>query len=102
MNATTETGTDSATFNRIVTCTNCRASALQPESGQFAPLWDAGWRWIASMSLYSCPQCPPVVLVDALGRHQAPPQRAPGGGQFEVPKDKVRPATGSGAAAACR
>ncbi|WP_160159900.1 hypothetical protein [Streptomyces sp. SLBN-31] len=36
-----------------------------------APLWDAGWRWLGTLGRYSCPDCPPVVLV-VNGVHRAP------------------------------
>jgi hypothetical protein len=52
-----------------VTCTRCAASAPIPEDRDHRPLWDAGWRWIGSQDLYSCPACPPVIVVDAEGRH---------------------------------
>ncbi|MER7761522.1 hypothetical protein [Streptomyces sp. NPDC097619] len=56
-----------------VTCTHCGAAAPVPENRDHAPLWDAGWRWLAALSLYSCPACPSVVTVTPDGRHVAGP-----------------------------
>lgn len=50
-------------------CTACGARVPKPAPCQYRPLWDAGWRWIGSWKLYSCPDCPPVILVDEQGRH---------------------------------
>lgn len=59
-----------------VECTECGNAALVPEGGDHRPLWAAGWRWIGSVSLFSCPACPPVV-VERDGQHQrGPGQRA--------------------------
>ncbi|MEU6979633.1 hypothetical protein [Streptomyces sp. NPDC046371] len=52
-----------------VTCTRCGAVAPVPPDGDFSPLWDAGWRWIGSWELFSCPADPPVIVVDEKGRH---------------------------------
>lgn len=45
-----------------ITCTSCSATAPVPEDGDFSPLWQAGWRWLGSWELFSCPPCPPVVV----------------------------------------
>jgi hypothetical protein len=58
-----------------VTCTTCHTTVPSPADSQWAPLWDAGWRWIGSQDLYSCPQCPPVILVQD-GRHLRGPGAA--------------------------
>ncbi|WP_329204005.1 hypothetical protein [Streptomyces sp. NBC_01435] len=57
-----------------VTCTRCRASAPIPEDRDYRPLWEAGWRWIGSQNLFSCPPCPPVIVVDEQGRHRRRPR----------------------------
>jgi hypothetical protein len=59
-----------------VICTLCAVAVPRPADAQWRPLWDAGWRWIGSQDLYSCPACPPVVEVDAEGQHH----RGPGAG----------------------
>ncbi|MFM9780366.1 hypothetical protein [Streptomyces scabiei] len=56
----------------FLTCTNCGATADLPEDRNHTPLWEAGWRWIGTQNLYSCPGCPPVIVVDAQGRHTLP------------------------------
>jgi len=61
------------TARTTITCTRCSATAVVPDDGDFSPLWDAGWRWIGSWDLFSCPPCPPVVVVAADGRHQRGP-----------------------------
>ncbi|MFF9901290.1 hypothetical protein [Streptomyces longispororuber] len=48
-------------------CSLCGTSAPKPAPGQWAPLWDRGWRWVGSCAA-SCPSCPPVVVEEA-GRH---------------------------------
>lgn len=55
-----------------ISCTRCSTTAEVPADGDHSALWDAGWRWIGSQNLYSCPACPPVVVVDAQGRHTLP------------------------------
>ncbi|MCA1223566.1 hypothetical protein [Streptomyces sp. 8L] len=52
-----------------ITCTTCKTAAAVPEDGDHSPLWDAGWRWIGTEKLFSCPDCPPLLLVDDQGRH---------------------------------
>jgi hypothetical protein len=52
-------------------CTACGARVPRPAAGRFEPLWRAGWRWLGTMGLYSCPGCPPVV-VELDGRHVRP------------------------------
>lgn len=54
-----------------VVCTGCGGSAV-PEGRDYSGLWDSGWRWLATLGLFSCPGCPPVVLVDGEGRHLRP------------------------------
>lgn len=62
-----------------VECTECEAAAPIPQDGDHRPLWETGWRWIASQGLFSCPDCPPVVL-QRDGRHlRGPGQLAPTG-----------------------
>lgn len=56
-----------------ITCTNCGTAAALPEDRDHSGLWDAGWRWIGSLDLFSCPGCPPAVLVDDQGRHSRGP-----------------------------
>lgn len=53
-----------------LTCTACAATAPLPEDRDHRGLWDAGWRWIGSLNLFSCPACPPVIVVDEQGRHR--------------------------------
>ena len=50
-------------------CTACGMSVPRPAPCQWTPMWEAGWRWIGTLDLYSCPECPPVVLVEEDGRH---------------------------------
>ncbi|NUR01393.1 MAG: hypothetical protein HOY79_34160 [Streptomyces sp.] len=52
-------------------CGTCGAQVPRPAPGRFRPLWEAGWRWLGSLGLYSCPECPPVV-VEQDGRHVRP------------------------------
>jgi hypothetical protein len=52
-------------------CTARGAIVSRPAPCRFAPLWDAGWRWIGTQGLYSCPDCPPVLIVRD-GRHVRP------------------------------
>jgi endogenous inhibitor of DNA gyrase (YacG/DUF329 family) len=59
-----------------ISCTRCSAVAQVPDDGAFRPLWDAGWRWLGSLELFSCPPCPAVVEVDAEGRHRRGPGMA--------------------------
>ncbi|KFG02758.1 hypothetical protein [Streptomyces scabiei] len=56
-----------------ISCSNCAVTADVPVDGDYRPLWEAGWRWIGSWELFSCPPCPPVVVVDQEGRHQRGP-----------------------------
>ena len=51
------------------TCTRCTATVDMPDDGNHAPLWDAGWRWLGSCDLVSCPNCPQVIVVTEDGRH---------------------------------
>ncbi len=55
----------------------CGASAPVPEDRDHRSLWDAGWRWIGSQGLFSCPDCPPVLVVDRQGRHLRGPGAEP-------------------------
>ncbi|MEU3704675.1 hypothetical protein AB0E82_20600 [Streptomyces anulatus] len=57
----------------VVTCTLCGTTVPRPADVQWRPLWDEGWRWLGSQDLYSCPACPPVLVVDEQGRHVAGP-----------------------------
>jgi len=59
-----------------ITCTSCGTTTDVPADGNHRPLWEQGWRWIGSQDLFSCPPCPPVIMVTADGRHQ----RGPGAG----------------------
>ncbi|MDC2951054.1 hypothetical protein [Streptomyces heilongjiangensis] len=61
-----------ATAAGTLTCGACGTSRSKPAPGQWAPLWDAGWRWLGALGLFSCPACPPVVVVDEQGRHLRP------------------------------
>lgn len=61
----------------VVTCTTCSKSVPQPPDVQWAPLWDAGWRWIGSADLFSCPDCPALLMVDEQGRHVRGPGLLP-------------------------
>ncbi|MFF0754351.1 hypothetical protein [Streptomyces sp. NPDC004267] len=63
---------DDVEAEESVTCGACKTTIPRPEPVKWAPLWDAGWRWLASLGLYSCPACPPVVVVDEHGRHVRP------------------------------
>ncbi|MEV7681502.1 hypothetical protein AB0O64_23555 [Streptomyces sp. NPDC088341] len=64
----------STTKPDTVTCTACGTQVPRPADVQWRPLWDAGWRWVGSQDLYSCPDCPPVIVVDDQGRHRSPQQ----------------------------
>jgi ribosomal protein S27AE len=55
-----------------VTCTRCGTAAALPENRDHSGLWAGGWRWIGSLDLFSCPDCPPVVIVDEHGQHLLP------------------------------
>jgi hypothetical protein len=57
---------------KSVICTRCAASEPVPEDQDHRGLWDAGWRWIG-VDLMSCPDCPPVILIDVQGRHHRGP-----------------------------
>lgn len=70
MSTTTE---DDAAAARLLTCTTCGSSVPEQAPGQYRPLWDKGWRWLGSLKLFSCPDCPPVVVVDQQGRHKLGP-----------------------------
>lgn len=61
------------TVRTTITCTLCSAIADVPDDGVYAPLWDAGWRWIGTQELFSCPPCPPMIVVAADGAHQRGP-----------------------------
>jgi hypothetical protein len=56
-----------------IACTNCGATTDVPADGNHRPLWEQGWRWIGSQDLFSCPPCPPVIVVTKDGRHQRGP-----------------------------
>lgn len=56
----------------ILICTACGEVATIPKNRDHRPLWAAGWRWIGSQDLNSCPGCPPVVIVGADGKHYPP------------------------------
>ncbi|MEU3904144.1 hypothetical protein AB0F20_10030 [Streptomyces goshikiensis] len=70
---------EAETAAATVTCGTCGLSVLKPPPARWAPLWDAGWRWLGTRGLFSCPGCPPVLVVDPEGRHIRP--QAPDGGQ---------------------
>ncbi|MFE2911389.1 hypothetical protein [Kitasatospora indigofera] len=55
-----------------IECTRCEVVADLPEDRDHSHLWDAGWRWIGTEGLFSCPECPPVVVVDEAGFHLRP------------------------------
>ena len=61
-----------------LTCSTCGATTPKPGPCQYEPLWQAGWRWLGTHQVYSCPACPPVVLVDEKGRHLLGPGAATG------------------------
>lgn len=77
-----------------VTCTACQTSADLPENRDHRGLWAAGWRWLGTLDLFSCPACPPVVVVDENGRHR----RGPGCDQ--APRTGAAAVEGSAGAAA--
>ncbi|CAL9673277.1 hypothetical protein SUDANB176_07572 (plasmid) [Streptomyces sp. enrichment culture] len=52
-----------------VTCSACKTSVPKPAGAQRKPLWDAERRWIGTRGLFSCPNCPQVIVVDEQGRH---------------------------------
>ncbi|QKV98211.1 hypothetical protein HUT19_41555 (plasmid) [Streptomyces sp. NA02950] len=56
----------------MLKCGACGASTAKPAPAQYRPLWEAGWRWIGTLNLFSCPDCPPVVI-DERGRHRLGP-----------------------------
>lgn len=56
-----------------LTCSACRTSVPKPPDAQWRPLWDAGWRWLGTWKQYSCPDCPPVLVLDEQGRHRLGP-----------------------------
>jgi hypothetical protein len=68
----------SHTSSPFLTCYSCGATTDRPADCQWSPLWDAGWRWIGAQDLFSCPPCPPVVVVREDGTH------APGPGVGEA------------------
>jgi len=49
----------------------CETAVPRPPDVQWEPLWDAGWRWLGTLGLYSCPDCPPVVAADEQDRGPA-------------------------------
>ena len=61
----------------VLTCTTCGDTADLPEDRDHRQLWAAGWRWIGTLELYSCPDCPQVVVVDQEGRHHRGPGAEP-------------------------
>ncbi|WNZ14936.1 hypothetical protein [Streptomyces sp. 11x1] len=69
----TTTANVAAEAARTLDCSTCDASAPRPPVAQWAPLWDAGWRWLGTWNLYSCPDCPQVIVVDEQGRHKLGP-----------------------------
>lgn len=86
MNLSTTTEAVAAAAGEVI-CTACEASVAKPADCQWRPLWEAGWRWLGTMNLYSCPECPPVVLVDEQGRHKLGPGAvaAPPANRAELP-----------------
>lgn len=56
----------------ILICTSCGEVTTIPKDRDYRPLWRQGWRWIGSQSLFSCPGCPPVLIVGADGKHYRP------------------------------
>ncbi|MGW7090046.1 hypothetical protein ACWGH2_42055 [Streptomyces sp. NPDC054871] len=63
------TNQDVVAAAKTVSCTNCATSVPKPADAQWAPLWDKGWRWLGTLKLFSCPDCPPLLIVDEQGRH---------------------------------
>lgn len=61
------------TRSAFLTCTLCGTSVDRPAAGQWAGRWEEGWRWIGSQNLYSCPTCPPMILVADDGTHHTGP-----------------------------
>lgn len=70
---TTIESTEVPTAEEQAVCTACGTAVKRPGAGQWAALWQAGWRWLGTLGLYSCPDCPEVVSVIADGRHVAGP-----------------------------
>jgi hypothetical protein len=68
----TTTADVAAAAAATVSCSACKTSVPKP-AAQWKPLWEAGWRWIGSWKLHSCPACPPVIVVDEQGRHRLGP-----------------------------
>jgi hypothetical protein len=75
MSATTTADVASAAADTVI-CSACQTSVPRPPAGRWARLWDAGWRWIGTWNLYSCPDCPQVIVVDEQGRHTLGPGAA--------------------------
>ena len=53
-------------------CNTCGTTVPKPAPLEYAPLWDAGWRWrgnpderplrlVPHTFIYSCPACPSVL-----------------------------------------
>ncbi|MFE1206427.1 hypothetical protein ACFW5V_32590 [Streptomyces sp. NPDC058762] len=61
-----------ATDTETLRCSLCGTTVPKPPPVQWSPLWAEGWRWIGSQNLYSCPACPPVIVVDE-ARHVGGP-----------------------------
>ncbi|MGW2496218.1 hypothetical protein ACWCV2_17170 [Streptomyces pseudogriseolus] len=53
----------------MLRCSLCGTAVPKPAPCQWAPRWDEGWRWVGSLGLFSCPDCPPILVVDEVGRH---------------------------------
>ncbi len=66
------TDTTSTPEPSAVTCTCCQATT-RLQDHNYSGLWDAGWRWIGSHVLYSCPACSPVIVVNDNGSHRRGP-----------------------------
>ncbi|MFE5847774.1 hypothetical protein ACFQ7N_39750 [Streptomyces niveus] len=64
-------------LSTTIACTRCKTIAELPENRDHSALWDAGWRWIGSANLFSCPGCPPLLIVDGQGQHVRGPGLLP-------------------------
>ncbi|MFI0966996.1 hypothetical protein ACH4S8_37280 [Streptomyces sp. NPDC021080] len=71
----------------MVACTTpgCETAAQRPADGQWAYLWERGWRWLGTQNVVSCPDCPPVVITGTDGSHRL----GPGGGLARTPAGEL-------------